>query len=289
MSTLHPADTPPRAEPVAQPAASPMGPTPSRCASLDAVRGLAVLGILAMNITSFASPSSAYMDPRVQGFAGVDRASWWIVHLLFDVKMMTIFSALFGAGIALMADRALRASGRPAVLHYRRMFWLLLVGLAHAYLLWYGDILVLYALCGMLVYPLRRLRPRTLIVLGLAIMLVTPLVNVAMGGGLTLMRGYAEGLERRQEQGQTLTPDQERDLAGWHEIEKQFTTPPQRVEEEIAAHTTSYPAYLQHNARLAFWMQTKITLMWSIWRVTGLMLIGMALLKTGFLLGQAPP
>ena len=77
--------------------------------------------------------------------------------MLGDQKFMSIFSMLFGAGIVLMADRILAKGGTPGGIHYKRMAWLLVIGLMHAYLVWYGDILVSYALCGMLVYPLRRL------------------------------------------------------------------------------------------------------------------------------------
>ena len=74
---------------------------------------------------------------------------WFASHLLFDMKFMAIFSMLFGAGVVLMADRRAAAGKPSAGVHYRRMLWLLLFGAAHGWLLWYGDILVTYALCGM--------------------------------------------------------------------------------------------------------------------------------------------
>src|SRR5262249_5552576 len=98
------AQTPkPEAEPVAaqrpRPKAEPVAAS-ERVASLDVVRGVAVLGILAMNIVYFAWPSAAYGNPlRGAGFTGSDRVEWVFNHVFFSGKMMTLFSMLFGAGL----------------------------------------------------------------------------------------------------------------------------------------------------------------------------------------------
>ncbi len=145
-----------------------------RIDSLDVLRGFAVLGILIMNIQSFGLPMMAYMNPTVYGeFDGADYWIWLVEHLLADLKFMSIFSMLFGAGVVLFTSR-IEARGRSAAgLHYRRMGWLLLIGLIHGYLLWYGDILVLYSLCGMLLYLARKLSPRLLIPLSVVSLLIT--------------------------------------------------------------------------------------------------------------------
>ena len=104
-----------------------------------------------MNIQGFAMPAAAYFNPTAYGdLSGANRWVWTVSHVFADQKFMTIFSLLFGAGIVLMSakmdERGLRAWG----VHYRRTFWLLLFGLAHAFLLWSpGDILVAYAVCGL--------------------------------------------------------------------------------------------------------------------------------------------
>ena len=137
-----------------------------RVAAVDVLRGFALLGILAMNIITFALPVDAYVNPmnehvnRFAGeFRGANRATWLAQHVFFDQKMMSIFSMLFGAGLVLMGGRA-GAVGTVsfAGVYYRRLLWLFLIGMAHAYLLWYGDILVTYAICGLLLYPLRNWR-----------------------------------------------------------------------------------------------------------------------------------
>lgn len=146
----------------------------SRIDSLDVLRGFAVLGILVMNIQSFGLPMMAYMNPAIYGdFTGVEYWIWVVGHLLADLKFMSIFSMLFGAGIILFTSR-IEAKGRSAAgIHYRRMAWLLLIGMIHAYMLWYGDILVMYSICGMVLYLVRRLSPKILIPLSLISLLVT--------------------------------------------------------------------------------------------------------------------
>ena len=123
-----------------------------RIASIDVLRGWAVLGILVMNIQFFAMPGAAYMNPlALGGLTLTDWSIWGVAHVLFDRKFMTIFSMLFGAGVVLMTTRNETATGRSAGRHYRRMLVLLAFGLAHAYLLWYGDVLYCYAMCGLVV------------------------------------------------------------------------------------------------------------------------------------------
>ena len=97
----------------------------------------------AINITAYALPFAAYFNPQAAGGAtGINLAFWFFAHILFESKMMAIFSMLFGAGVILMYGRA-QAAGRPfRGVYYRRIVWLLVIGLVHAYVLWYGDILV---------------------------------------------------------------------------------------------------------------------------------------------------
>lgn len=160
------------------------GPVASsdRIISLDVLRGFAVLGILVMNIQSFAMPSAAYTNPTAYGdLTGANLFTWAASHLLVDEKFMTLFSLLFGAGVCLFAERAEARGGRSGGLHYRRMFWLLLIGLAHGYLLWSGDFLVTYAVCGCLVFLLRDRAPAALFVTGLVVMSVASFLSFSVG------------------------------------------------------------------------------------------------------------
>ena len=118
-----------------------------RIQSLDVLRGFAILGILIMNVQSFAMPGAAYLNPMAYGdLTGPNKWVWILSHLFADQKFMTIFSILFGAGVVLFSESAEKKLGKSAGLHYRRTFWLLLIGLFHAHIIWYGDILVSYAL-----------------------------------------------------------------------------------------------------------------------------------------------
>jgi uncharacterized protein len=138
----------------------PQSSADGRLTSLDFTRGVAVMGILAANIIGFGQPFLAYFWPG--GFATSpqpgDAWLWLAQFTLVDGKMRGLFSLLFGAGLALFADRA-RANGASEWLQVRRLTWLFAFGLAHFYLLWRGDILALYALCGLIVLPLLRWPP----------------------------------------------------------------------------------------------------------------------------------
>src|SRR5262249_42453227 len=108
-----------------------------RIAALDVLRGFALLGILVMNVQSFAMIDSAYNNPTAYGdLSGANYAVWLLGHMLAELKFMAIFSMLFGAGIVLMTLRQEQAHGRSAALHYRRMAVLLAFGVLHAYLFW---------------------------------------------------------------------------------------------------------------------------------------------------------
>src|SRR5262249_24983563 len=109
------------------------------------------------------------------GFTGLNFAEWVVSSLVFEHKMMTIFSMLFGAGLLLFTDRVLARGKAPGRLFYRRAGVLLVFGLLHSYLLWEGDILYSYALCGMVLYPARKWSPLVLLPLG-ALALVPPVL-----------------------------------------------------------------------------------------------------------------
>ena len=241
------------------------GPTEAggRIASLDVLRGFALLGILVMNIQLFAMPSAAYQNPTAFGdLAGINLGVWAFAHVFFSQKFLTLFSMLFGAGVCLFADRIEARGGRPAKWHYRRMGWLLAFGLAHAYLLWAGDILVTYAICGCLVYLLRRRRPRTLLVAGLASLTATSLLLVAAGSALTLPGVPDEAISEVERGWKPDAPELEAEVAayrgGWSEQQ------PVRAEEALGIHLGLLPFF-------------------AIWFCGGLMLIGMALYKWGVL------
>lgn len=152
-----------------------------RIDTLDFIRGLAVMGILAANIVAFGQPFSAYMWP--DGFlvpANDPNGWWWIAQfVLVDGKMRGLFTLLFGAGMMLFVEKAW-ASGSSRWLQFRRLVWLLLFGLLHFFLIWRGDILTYYALIGAVVLLCLRWTAKTQLVVGLLGYLVGALVYAAM-------------------------------------------------------------------------------------------------------------
>lgn len=253
-----------------------------RFASIDLLRGIALLGILTMNIGTFAFIEADFFNPTVLNqYSGANRIVWLINHFVFDMKMMSIFSMLFGAGIILMTGRAAARGRSPAGFHYRRMGWLLLFGVLHAYLLWYGDILFLYAVCGMLVFPLRKLAPKWLFILGALVMLIAIPINMGVGFGLGYVRDQALEAQAALDAGQTLSGDQEEMLQMWSEMRPGFDPTPEQIEAETAEQLSDYGTIFVRRVPQSLMMQTFLLVTWGIWRVCGLMLIGMALMKLG--------
>src|SRR5438309_8688543 len=160
--------------------------------SIDAVRGFAVLGILLMNIVGMGLPSFSYIDPTYAGGStGADLWTWAVNNVLTDGKMRALFTMLFGASAVLIAERAEGARPGPIQTHYRRMFWLFVFGMVHAYFLWWGDILVTYALAGLVIFPFRKLAPRWQLLIGVAILAVLLAVNLVVADQLSALYAAA--------------------------------------------------------------------------------------------------
>jgi uncharacterized protein len=236
-----------------------------RLETLDVLRGFALLGILAMNIRAMAAPFSAYMNPTsVFEYAGASRAAYVFTSVVFDLKMMGLFSMLFGAGVLLYAGKATETGAPPRGLWFRRMFWLLLIGLTHAYLIWNGDILVPYALCGiLLLWWVRRLSPR-LLAIGAVVMLAV---------GVTLTMGWASAWDSMPE-------------ADRVEALKFMMPTPAQVSAELEQMHGGYFEVIAYRAPFVFMSQTLYFFVFFLWRCGGMMLLGMALYKSGFLDGR---
>ena len=230
-----------------------------RIASIDVLRGFAVLGILVMNIQSFTMIGAAYLNPTVLGDpTPTDYWVWLFEHVLTDRKFMSIFSMLFGAGIVLMASRSEATTGRSASVHYRRMGLLWLFGLLHAHLLWYGDILFSYAMCGFLVFLFRRRQPKTLLLIGLAV--------TAVASGLSIFFGWS----------MQFWPEQ-----AVQSVKTFWVPSAESVQTEVAAYRGGWVGQLEHRVPTALFFQTQLFLIETIWRAGGLMLVGMGLFKLG--------
>ena len=258
-----------------------------RLVSLDTLRGVAVMGILVMNVYAFAMPLPAYSNPLIMG--GTDALNmgvWYFTHLLFDQKFMSIFSMLYGAGMVLMMNRAEARGVAFAPVFFRRSAWLVLIGVLHGYFVWFGDILFHYALIGMIVYRLRKASPRTLIMIACLVLPVAPLINYGSSFYLEDLRAEAAAIEQQQLQGATVDEGQEEKLAEWHEIRTVIAPSKEDIAADVSAYRGTYVDVLAERAPFVAFMQVNLTLVFVLWRVGGLMLLGMALLKLGVLSGE---
>jgi len=228
-----------------------------RIISIDLLRGVALAGILIMNIQSFSMPTAAYMNPTAYGeLTGLNKWVWIISHMVASEKFMSIFSMLFGAGILIFIQNATARGKNTAALHFRRMVWLLLFGMLHAYLLWPGDILVCYALCGMVGWFFRDMKTTVLLRVGLVFFLI-PMVLGTMWA-LTMPYWPAEAVASIKE---TWNPEAESILL------------------ELETMRGGWLDQMKFRVSHAIEMQTMVFFVESLWRVIAMMLLGMFLLK----------
>jgi uncharacterized protein len=263
-------------------ASTPLSPVTekSRIESIDVLRGVAVLGILAMNIYAFAMPFPAYYNPLLWGGADtVSKSIWFITHFLVDQKFLPVFSMLFGAGLILMTERS--ETGKFAGTWYRRNLGLLVIGAIHGYLIWFGDILFTYAFLGLLIYPLRRKKAKTLLILGSIWMLPALATSTVGGFWMENMIEEVKTVEIRAEAGEQLTEEETKDLETWRKRRPMMAPTAEDLEADVAAHLGTYAGAVTHRAPSVVMMQTMAIVFLGLWRVGGLMLIGMGLMKLG--------
>lgn len=232
-----------------------------RINTIDLIRGFAVLGILLMNITSFSQVGVAYLNPMIgAGYEGSNMLFWDLNWLFSDMRFMNIFSMLFGAGVIIFSGNIEAKGNKAWPVHYRRMLLLLGFGLIHAYLIWAGDVLVAYAICGMLVFLLRNRSVRTLGIIA-AFMWVLPVI-------FSLMTWFG------------VPPAELKEIFA-------FYSPTEiQIQEEVDDMLGTYGQQTERRMHEAQDLQTVVFLSEMFWRVVGLMLIGMILFKTGVLSGE---
>jgi uncharacterized protein len=260
--------------------------------AVDVLRGFALLGILAMNIVGFGWPEVAYGDPfRGGGFYGLDRGVWFGNHLFFEGKMMTIFSMLFGAGLVLMDQRAEERRVRIRGIYYRRVLWLLVIGLIHSYLIWWGDILVLYAECGLFLYFFRNLRPWMLVSLGLlALLTLVPLV-LGVAASIDYMRAASARYEAQGHAGEKHRGVDHMLHDFWTENLRDEILPGAEKkakdwDKEMAVYRGSYLGIVKHRAPELVKAQIFGFLIGGGFFAMSRMLVGMGLMKLGVFSAQ---
>lgn len=229
---------------------------------LDLIRGIAVLGILMMNIQAFSMPFVTYMNPTVYGdLTGINYWSWYFSHLIFDQKFMSIFSMLFGMGVLIFAERADAREGHSGKRHYIRMMWLLVFGLIHAYLIWWGDILVAYAISGSLAYLFRDAKVKTWLWTALGLIVLISLVQWSQGFAFPHMT--------------------EEQIA--KDILPMWQPDQPLLDAELKAYLGSWTEAF--NYRVGQTATLQLYMIFYVPKILALNLIGMAMLKSGFVKG----
>ena len=247
---------------------------PSRIRTLDLIRGIAVLGILAINIVSFAGPGSAFFSPNLPS-QGSTADNWVFAFKLvfFEGKMRAMFAMLFGASLLLYLDRREAAGHGGLWLQVRRLFWLGLFGLLHFALFWDGDILFLYACVGFGALILRHAPPTSLIVVAL----ITFAFWQAFG-----ITSWLPSVQREISVLNGTASPSEADIHSEILAEK-------RREDRIVKDAALTPFAQAVRNRLSSQADHPLRILAYNWgEAFSYMLIGMALLRSGFFAGQWP-
>ncbi len=157
-----------------------------RIPSLDFLRGIAILGILFINIENFAYPNS--WSPWKFGFTNsIDHSTRFWVYFLTQGKFYTMFALLFGVGFYIFLERLEKKElGLKAMdIYARRLLWLFIIGTAHSYFIWTGDVLYHYAICGLLLFPFRSIKSGNLMLI------------VIFLGSLQLIKSYDQTVRQQ--------------------------------------------------------------------------------------------
>ena len=274
-----------------EPATIPTGYDPiqqkSRINALDVIRGIALLGILLMNIHGMGLPF-AYSDPTIAGGSdGLNLKVWVVNNMLFEGTMRGLFTLLFGAGVVLLTSR-LEKSGAgitTADIYFRRILWLLLFGLINVWVLfWDGDILYPYALFALMLFPFRNASIKNLILIGSALILLGILWDVS--DHRNHLKSQREGTEAQalQRQGATLTETQETSLKDWEKFKAKKT--PKEVQKNIKEMHQGYVEVLWAKVKKNQFMQTWIPYRVWFWDILSYMLLGMAFFKLRIFHGE---
>jgi uncharacterized protein len=247
---------------------------PGRIVTLDIIRGIAVMGIFSVNVVAFAMIEEAYLNPGAfGGHTGADLFVWAANLLLVDGKMRSLFSMLFGASMLLVIDRAEETGRSGLAVHVRRMLILLGFGLLHYFLLWFGDILTLYAVSGLVAVLFRHRSPERLVAGGSAAILVGMILF-----GFYINQQHAVDLAAHRPHA-TLAA-----ITEWNDNFGTFYPTPQVIASDIAVHRGRWWGLV--STLLDDWPSLVSSTLVFVPETVGLMMLGMAGYKSGFLTGQ---
>lgn len=254
-----------------------MTPASDRLLTMDALRGFAVMGILLLNIIGFSMPEAAYINPAAWGGTGVvDIAAWFLSFVLFDGKMRGLFSLLFGASMLIIIERAELAGRDGRRVHKIRAGWLFLFGMLHFVLLWWGDILMAYALVSFIALLFVGKDSGALLKWAFGAFLLHFLI---VGGVMASAYAYRHAIALP-----SATPAM---MDGYRAMIDSFGAPGNpEIAREVALYRSGFGAIV--SSSLSALPGQLTTLIYFLLDTLGFMLLGMAMLKGGFLTGRWP-
>jgi uncharacterized protein len=259
-----------------------------RIFALDVIRGFAVLGILLMNILGFGMPSGAYMNAIAieGGNTGWNLWAWYGEMFYFEGTMRGLFTVLFGAGIVLYTSRLERAGVgvRSADLYFRRNIWLWIFGIFNAYvLLWDGDILFFYGLSALFLYVFRNLPVHKLLLWSALLLSIQPVVGVGDYLAVRDAEAQAPALLAKQKAKQELSPAEQDALDTYTGAKYAIDPDPKKVAQAVEKMQGSYFSAAERVHEHAWSAETEYLPRQGLWECIGMMLLGMALFKSGAL------
>jgi len=264
-----------------------------RIVILDALRGIAILGILLMNIPGFALPSPAYGDPTLMNEIGtINFKTWYFVDWFLEGSQRALFSMLFGAGMILFISRLENKTDGlwPADYFFRRQLWLLAFGLFNAFvLLWFWDVLFHYACCGMILFAFRRLPVKKLLIAAaVCLVLQTARDNVDFyRDKKVITRGeMIAKMDTTQTKLTDIQKDQLQAMTGF----KEKTSPEGKkksMQKSLDKVRGDYAGFYEYQSERSYNSEVKY-LYFGLWDILIFMFLGMAFYKSGILTGQAP-
>lgn len=267
-----------------------------RFASMDVLRGIALLGILIANVSDFGLPGWDYLVPLSTSkpvFTGPHAAAntivWFARWLIMEGKMRALFSLLFGAGVILLTSRIeqRQGQGRAADIYFRRNMWLVLFGVLHGWLLYHGDILYYYGLLALLfLYPCRNLRSRTLAIAGVCLLVLNTYINPFAGGTAIRDIGLHHRVviaEHTNQAGETLSASQQDDLRSWQAREQSWRPSEDAVRADLAEARGGVISNFRREVPAVIAYERDYFYGLVFLDMLPIMLLGMALCKNGFL------
>ena len=258
-----------------------------RISSIDVLRGAALLGIALMNIIFSGLPMAADFNPKVSGGStGPNLVAFLMQYVFFDGKMRGLFSMMFGASTYLLIGRldGQGAGLRAAEIYYRRVLWLGLFGIIHAYLIWHGDILYAYALLGLVLLPLLRVRPRNLLIAAGVILALMTAQSTFYGYHLRKTHDLVEQAAKAEAAKKPLTEEQKDAKKEWENMRKYMNPTAEDLKSERGMYSGSYfHLVAERAAKVKEWHSTPFYM--NGFDMFMMMLVGIAFIKSGVLSG----